>query len=155
MENESHSKKPKRRSYKNRIVDKGLQRRLSFYFMGINFCVSGAALIVLINYVRRVQLALADVPELNPQSNDELVKGLIGLISTSVILVVVTIAVNFMCGLYLAHRFAGPMKVITDYIDELIAGSFGSKRELRPNDELMPIMEKLKTLSSKLKENQK
>jgi signal transduction histidine kinase len=82
--------------------------------------------------------------------HEEFARSLIGLISTSIIMVLVTIVMNFLCGIYLTHRFAGPMKVINEYIEDLIAGKYGSRHELRPTDELKPIMNKLKELSQKL-----
>ncbi len=53
--------------------------------------------------------------------------------------------------LVLSHRVGGPIVAIVHYINELKRGNFEARRELRKNDELMPIMDELKDLAQVLK----
>jgi hypothetical protein len=51
----------------------------------------------------------------------------------------------------LGQRVGGPVIAICAYIQELQNGNYNAKRELRKNDELVPIMTELKILAEKLK----
>ncbi len=51
----------------------------------------------------------------------------------------------------LGQRVGGPVIAICAYIQELQAGNYDVKRELRKNDELVPIMTELKILAETLK----
>jgi hypothetical protein len=51
-----------------------------------------------------------------------------------------------------AQRIGGPMKAICKFIDELRRGNYEYRRNLRPNDELGPIIEQLNDLARHLKE---
>lgn len=53
------------------------------------------------------------------------------------------------------QRVGGPVIAICAYIQELQKGNYDAKRELRKNDELVPIMAELKILAAKLKEKNK
>ncbi|NJM09833.1 MAG: hypothetical protein HC883_02765 [Bdellovibrionaceae bacterium] len=52
----------------------------------------------------------------------------------------------------LGQRVGGPVIAICAYIQELQKGNYDAKRELRKNDELVPIMSELKILAQNLKE---
>ena len=51
----------------------------------------------------------------------------------------------------LGQRVGGPVIAICAYIEELKKGNYDAKRNLRKNDELVPIMENLKELAEILK----
>lgn len=150
-----NQEKKARRSFKNLIVDRGLQSRLSLNFVAVNFCVSGVGLFLIIEQVGHVRRALENVPGLMLEGHEDLANSLVHLLTTCFGLIIATILINFIFGLYLAHRFAGPMQVITKTIDELIEGRFSERRELRPGDELKPIMEKLSILAAQLNKGAK
>ncbi len=50
----------------------------------------------------------------------------------------------------LGQRVGGPVIAICAYIQELQKGNYQAKRELRKNDELVPIMTELKILAEEL-----
>ena len=51
----------------------------------------------------------------------------------------------------LGQRVGGPVVAICRYIDEIKKGNYDYKRQLRKNDELVPIMLELQDLAAKLK----
>lgn len=61
------------------------------------------------------------------------------------------IAVTVFYLIILGQRVGGPVIAICTYIQELQKGNYDYRRELRKNDELVPIMDELKVLAEKLK----
>lgn len=59
--------------------------------------------------------------------------------------------ISFIFALMISHRIAGPMLAINAFIDEMKKGNYDYGRKLRPNDELMPIMNNLHQLNATLK----
>jgi len=58
---------------------------------------------------------------------------------------------SFIFALMVSHRVAGPTLAITAYIDELKKSNYEYGRQLRPEDELVPIMDGLHELNEILK----
>lgn len=54
----------------------------------------------------------------------------------------------------LSHRVGGPIVAIVHYINELKKGNYDAQRQLRKNDELLPIMLELQDLAKILKGSQ-
>ncbi len=141
------------RSLKNIVVDSGLQRRMTVYFVAINFFVACVGLFIILREIRQLEVVLKNTPELTYRGHEQLASAIIAIVATSLISIVLTVAINFIASLYLSHRFAGPMKVINQFIDQMISGRFSERRQLRPNDELKPIMAKLHELAEKLEKS--
>jgi len=61
---------------------------------------------------------------------------------------------SFIFALLVSHRIAGPILAITAYIEELKKGNYSYGRNLRPNDELIQIMDGLHELNAILKDKE-
>ena len=140
-----------RRKLKNLFIDKGMQRRLGANIVAINFCVAGIGAYILMGYVTDLREALELIPSYSNDINEPLATALIGIVSTAIITIVAAAAVNYLAGIFLAHRFAGPTHIINESLDDMIAGKPMPKRELRPNDELKDIWAKLQQLDKKIR----
>lgn len=139
-----------RRKLKNLFIDKGMQRRLGANIVAVNFCVAGVGTYILMGYVTDLRKALELIPSYSQAISEPLALSLVGIVSTSIITVVATAAVNYLAGIFLAHRFAGPTHIINESLDQMIAGNPMPKRELRPNDELKDVWAKLQQLDRKI-----
>jgi hypothetical protein len=132
------------------MIERGLQGRMIVNLVALNFCTGGLGLFIVMREVHHLRNLLEEIPSLSYKGHEELANALIAIVSTALICIVVNVVIIFISGLYLSHRYAGPMKVINDYIDRLKVGDFSDSRDLRPNDELKPIMAKLRELADLL-----
>ena len=139
-----------RRRFRNLFIDKGMQRRLGMNIVAINFCVAGIGTYLLMGYVTELREALEMLPSYDDVYSEAMATALIGVVTTAIITIVMSAAVNYLAGIFLAHRFAGPTKLIVDSLDEMIQGKPMPTRELRPNDELKEIWSKLQELDKKI-----
>ncbi len=141
----------KRRSLKNIFVNSPMQNRIGLSIVAVNVCVAGIALLFLLRQVSNLRSVLESIPNLPQDSAELLAQALAGVVVTPFIMLIASAAVNYIAGVVLSHRFAGPTKIIIDYIDSLIAGNTSKPRKLRPNDELKDVVKKLEELSEHLK----
>ena len=139
-----------RRKLRNLFIDKGMQRRLGMNIVAINFCVAGIGTYILMGYVTELREALELIPSYNDPVVEPLITALIGIVTTAILTIVMSAAVNHLAGIFLAHRFAGPTKIIVDSLDDMIQGKPMPDRELRPNDELKEVWAKMRELDKKL-----
>ena len=61
------------------------------------------------------------------------------------------VAFTFVYSMIMSHRISGPIIAIVAFVDELIKGNYAYQRNLRPRDELSPIMTRLKKLRDVLR----
>jgi hypothetical protein len=133
------------RSIKNLIQDKKSQVAWGSRFFVGALVVQGLFLILIVWQMYGMLAVIEGSP-----LKGAMTEKMMNLFWSVGILFAVSVAGAFFYGLVLSHRVAGPVKVINDYIDQLIAGQTPAKRSLRPNDELKSTLAKLEELSAKL-----
>ena len=138
-----------RRKLKNLFVDKSMQNRLGLNILAINFIVAGTGFFIIVDFVTDLQNALTEIPTIDNQSFEMIAVALTGIVTTALVTVILNTAVNYLAGVYFAHRFAGPSKIIISTLDEMIRGEAPSRKDLRPTDEMQEIMMKLQELHNK------
>lgn len=138
------------RRFANYVKMAGLSKG---YYLHV-FAGGVAFLGILLAYASRllseVNAAAANIPDPNVSAMLQDHFFLIALIFFVSFFAFVTSTVFYM--IVLGQRVGGPVIAICAYIQELQSGNYDSKRELRKNDELVPIMIELKILAEKLKE---
>lgn len=140
-----------KRELKNFIINKPLQGRLTFYFTALSLALLGLLIALMNSKVTDIRIVLANASGLHMADQLQVEGLLTQLISTTLIFLLVSIAVTVIFSFVITHRIAGPMKVIVDTIDGMRAGKYEVRRTLRPYDELAPIMDSLKNLAEDLR----
>ncbi|NJL25965.1 MAG: hypothetical protein HC902_12900 [Calothrix sp. SM1_5_4] len=96
-----------------------------------------------------VRVGMLPEPHIAAELQDNLMTvGLLFIVSFMIFVVCTTFYL-----IVIGHRVGGPVVAICSYIEELKKGNFSTRRALRKNDELIPIMTKLQELAAILEKN--
>jgi uncharacterized membrane protein YjgN (DUF898 family) len=151
MEQKQHIGKHQRR-FKNFVLNPKMQFRMSIYFVAFGLAVLGVMLAVIFLQINQVHELISMTPGLQVEEQILIGKKLFGVVKVAMVFFMFILVAAAVYGVIVSHRIAGPMFAILSYIEELKKGNFTAKRELRPYDELIPIMESLHDLAAKLNE---
>lgn len=146
---------PHKREIKNFVINKPFQLRMVYYFTGLSVALVGLQLLFMNMFVTDVRYIIANVPSMPISTQITLEDKLSHLMSASLGFLMLSIMGAIIYGIVVSHRIAGPMYAILKYIDQLKVGDFKSSRNLRPHDELTPIMNSLHDLARSLETNKK
>lgn len=140
-----------KRKMSNFLFVPKFQLKLTFIYIGIGVAIiiaTGGAVFYKMSVVRDI-MNNSVVTDFSAQS--DITALMFQVAQISMIGFVAFSITSFIFALMVSHRIAGPMLAINAFIDELRKGNYGYGRKLRPNDELMPIMDNLHQLKSTLK----
>ena len=140
-----------KREFKNIIINKPLQARMSYYFVAISIGLMGLLLVFMNSLIAEVRVALANASGLPLSTQIAIDQQLYSMVTAAVFFLLLSTFGTIIYGLVISHRIAGPMYAILSYIKDLKAGRYDAKRPLRPYDELAPVMDALHELAEELK----
>ena len=145
MEQQKHN-----RTFKNFVINPSFQLRMGFYFVSATLAVMGILLFLLYNQIAEVRMIVANSPGMSLATQGEVNSVLANIVKLSVgFLFIMVIGITGF-SVVVSHRIAGPMFAIMAYIEDLKTGNYQAQRNLRPYDELSPIMDSLHELAAKL-----
>jgi hypothetical protein len=139
-----------KRSFKNYLLDPNFQLRYGLYFAAAGV---GSIALILTLILTRLNGMLVDVfsqPALTVALENAISKFTDDLILYSALTFAFNVVFSVGFAIFMTHRIAGPAKVITSFIQEIRAGKYDSKRNLRERDDLQGIMQALKGLAADL-----
>lgn len=143
-----------RRTLKNYLKSAAFSTSLTNIF-GLCMLIFTALLATTVSLISKLGTSLAAIDDINIKTATFL-QSEISFIGTFFILLFITIMI-FTVGFFVifAQKIGGPMVAICAVIEQLKTGNYEITRELRPGDELNPIMDKLKELGKTLNEQKK
>lgn len=144
------AEKKHQRYFKNYVINPSFQLRMSFYFVSATMAVMGILLFLLYNEIADIRLIVANSPGMSLTTQTEVNAVLANIIKISVGFLFLMVLGIMSFGVVVSHRIAGPMFAIMAYIEDLKSGNYKAQRNLRPYDELSPIMDSLHELAAKL-----
>jgi nitrogen fixation/metabolism regulation signal transduction histidine kinase len=151
MEQQQHVGKHQR-SLKNFVLNPKMQFRMSIYFVAFGLAVLGIMLAAIFSQINQVHEIISLTQGIAVEQQLMIAHKLMGIVKVAMVFFLFILIAAAIYGVIVSHRIAGPMFAILAYIEELKKGNYSSTRELRPYDELIPIMESLHDLGRKLQE---
>lgn len=145
----------KQRKLKNLLITPKFQLKLSLYYVVSGLIFFGTIMGVAWHKLMQVRALMNDNPVMNFHVQTQVNDLMFQIINFTMIGFIAYIIFSSLFALVMSHRIAGPVVAITAFIDQLKAGNYDYKRNLRPNDELTEIMDGLQELASVLKDRAK
>lgn len=142
------------RKLRNLMITPRFQLRMMLYYVSLDLFFFGIIIGVAWNKLANVRELMNDHPVMNLQIQNQVNDLMFQMITFTFVAFLVYIIVSTLFALVLSHRIAGPVLVITRYIEELKQGNYDYQRDLRSNDELREIMDGLKELAAVLKDRE-
>ena len=143
-----------KRTVKNYLINRPLQVRMGYYFASISLALVGAGVVYLNYNVSFVRGQFARIEGLPYSFQMALESRMSHMLYFSAAFLLIAVIFNLLYGIYISHRIAGPMYAILKYIQSLREKNYSDTRNLRPNDELRPIMDALHELAHDLQHSQ-
>ena len=138
------------RKFKNYLLNPQMQLRITIYFMVLGLAIWGFMLALLHNQTQEVQSILANTSEVAIATQKE-VAGILGdILKVASAFFLISLIGAFVYGVIVSHRIAGPMFAATQLIKELRNGNYKARRQIRPYDELSPVIDELNQLAGDL-----
>jgi hypothetical protein len=131
----------------------GLSKGYYIYLFAGGVTFIGVLMAFASQLLSEISLYFDSLPDPNMAADLQGRLMMVALLFFASFLVFLTCTVLYM--IVLGQRVGGPTVAICKYIKDLQEGNYDAKRELRKNDELVPIMLELKTLAQILREKQK
>lgn len=141
------------RSIKNFVLNPRMQFRMSIYFIAFGLAVLGVMLAAIFSQINQVHEIVSVTQGISVEQQLIIGQKLLGIVKVAMIFFLFILVAAAIYGVIVSHRIAGPMFAIISYINELKKGNYAARRELRPSDELIPIMESLHELGNELQKN--
>jgi uncharacterized membrane protein YjgN (DUF898 family) len=138
------------RQLKNFVLNPKMQFRMSIYFIAFGLAVLGVMIAAIFSQVNDVHELISMTDGVPVEQQLAIGEKLMSIVRVAMIFFIFILMAAAVYGVIVSHRIAGPMFAILAYIEELKKGNYTTHRELRPYDELMPIMESLRELGKKL-----
>lgn len=138
------------RSLKNYFINPSFQMRMAIYFISAAVAVTGFLLIMMYGYLAEVRSIVANSPGLTMTTQVQIGEVISRVIQISMGFLVLMVVGIWSYALVVSHRIAGPMVAILSFINQLRQGNYTQQRQLRPYDELAPIMQALHELANDL-----
>lgn len=140
------------RKLKNFVLNPRMQFRMSIYFIAFGLAVLGVMVAAIFSQVNEVHELISMTNGVSVEQQLAIGNKLMGIVRVAMIFFLFILIAAAVYGVIVSHRIAGPMFAILGYIEELKKGNYAARRELRPYDELIPIMESLHDLGKRLQE---
>ena len=140
-----------KRNFKNYLINPSFQLRISVYFSIAAFAATSFVMFVFykkFTAIRTLLVGTSDIPVSIQMAVDGIMYDFMRISMFSFLIMILGIVV---VGVLVTHRIAGPMYAILAFIEDLKRGNYDSQRNLRPYDELSPIMDSLKELAKTIK----
>lgn len=139
------------RKVKNILVNKQMQYKMGAYFVAFSVSLIGVMLFFMNHYISEIRRILTNVPGLPMTTQLAIDTRLQSILAASILFLLIAVTFSIVYGIIISHRIAGPQFAILKYIEALRAGRLDEKRQLRPYDELRPVMAALHELADDLK----
>lgn len=139
-----------KRQIKNFIINPHFQIKFFFYFSSVAILLLVTMFFLMNDAVSNIRLLVTNMEGANFETLAAMDTYLISLLRFSSVFFVIAIFCTLAMSLVMSHRIAGPMKAIVDVVEQLRSGNYKVTRTLRPNDELIPIMDSLQGLAEDL-----
>ena len=136
------------------MITPRFQLKMMLYYVFLDLFFFGIIIGVAWNKLASVRELMNDHPVMNLQIQNQVNDLMFQMITFTFVAFIVYIIVSTLFALVISHRIAGPVLVITRYIEELKQGNYDYQRDLRSNDELREIMDGLKELAAVLKDRE-
>ncbi len=145
--NSSHGEgqKIRRRTF---LIDRAFQLKWTFIIVAVGVLVSAG----LGYFIIRLNLTNTELLELDAAYADQVAKYDAMAIYYLVGFVVVMAVFLFVWGIIMTHRVAGPIYIISRYLEQLAAGEVPQPRPLRKDDELVSFFATFSNMLSKMKD---
>ncbi len=143
------------RKLRNILINPRFQLKFSFHFIVTGLVIFGVVIVLINERLMRVSDIMASGELMDFEHSVEFNDLMFQILSFSLFGFVAFIIFSFTFALIISHRIAGPVVAICAFIEELKKGNYGFRRELRPNDELVPIVEQLSELAHILQQRNK
>lgn len=143
------------RKIRNFLIRPKFQLKYMFYFWVSGLSIFGVFLALTFSKLNDLKYAIGNSPAVDFGLQKQMNNTLLELIIFALAAVLLFSVVTFFYSIIITHRVAGPMLAIKAFIDELIKGNYTYNRSLRQYDELHPIMDSVKELAEKLKNENK
>lgn len=140
----------KDRKFKNYLLNPKMQLRITIYFMVLGLAIWGFMLALLHNQTQEVQSILANTSEIAIATQSEISEILGDILKVASAFFLISLISAFVYGVIVSHRIAGPMFAATQLTKELRNGNYKARRQIRPYDELSPVIEELNQLAEDL-----
>lgn len=140
-----------KRHLRNFIVNRPFQSRICYYMVALTLSLTAGMSAFVTYTLNNLRVLVSQIPMVPTGVLIEIEKTFLLIMIVSALFVVVSVLGTIVYGIIISHRMAGPMHAILNYIAAIKAGRGHEKRNLRPNDELIPIMESLHDLADKVK----
>lgn len=127
-----------------------MQFRMSIYFVAFGLAVLGVMLAAIFSQINEIHEIISLTQGVPVEQQTVIGNKLLGIVKVAMIFFLFILLAAAVYGVIISHRIAGPMFAILGYIAELKKGNYTAQRELRPYDELIPIMESLHELGREL-----
>ena len=141
----------KRRFFKKYFNNR--QRQLLYGFANLFFVLFVILIINVIYLFKFSQVANVCVTSGGTIDLDTMTSHTNLLIYGSIGGIIVAGALCFAFAILLTHRFFGPMVSINRHFDELMKGNFDARVEIRKDDELHELCDRLNAFTAELREN--
>lgn len=140
-----------KRKMSNLMLTPRFQLKLTYYYIGVGLLIIVGTVSGVFYKMSQIRDVLNNSIATDFSSQSQITEHTFQIAQISMLGFVAFAVASFVFALMVSHRVAGPTLAITAYIDELKKGNFEYGRQLRPEDELVPIMDGLHELNVILK----
>jgi len=141
----------KNRKLKNLLITPRFQLKLSLYYIASGLVIIGAMFVLIYERLMTVRSMMNSGDVMDFEAQMEVNEIMFQIVEISLLGFVGFIISSFIFAVIISHRIAGPVVAICKFIEELKKGNYDYPRNLRPHDELVPIMDELHQLAPILK----
>jgi len=127
------------------------QLKLTYYYIGVGLLIIVGTVSGVFYKMGQIRDVLNNAIATDFSSQSQITEHTFQIAQISMLGFVAFAVASFIFALMVSHRVAGPTLAITAYIDELKKSNYEYGRQLRPEDELVPIMDGLHELNEILK----
>lgn len=151
IENPTESS-PSQRKLKNFVLDIKAQSRVALRVILAALITALILFSILFYKLSQLTQVLYGDPNVSAETHVAVYNTLFSIFIYSGLMVLAVIAVSYLYGFIMAHRYVGPRQVILQFIEDLKKGDYTNQRELREKDELHDVMKSLHELRDQLKQ---
>ena len=142
------------RKLSNLLLTPRFQLKLTYYYIGIGLLIIVATISAVFYKMMAIRGIMNESVVTEFLAQTQITAHTFQIAQISMVGFVAFAISSFIFALLVSHRIAGPILAITAYIEELKKGNYSYGRNLRPNDELIQIMNGLHELNAILKDKE-
>lgn len=143
-----------KRKVSNLLLTPKFQLKLTYQYIGVGVLIIFATASGVIYKMMQIRDVMNNSIATDFAAQSQITDYTFHIAQISMVGFVAFAIASFIFALLVSHRIAGPILAITAYIDELKKGNYEYGRKLRPDDELLLIMDGLHDLTDALKEKE-